>query len=54
MSHSARRSPSDPIAFDNTHAYTIGGATITLAVLISDRASINVLSGSHTISARWC
>jgi hypothetical protein len=39
------------IAFDNANSYTLSGASITLDVLISDRASINVLNGSHTISA---
>ena len=39
------------ISFDNTNSYTLGGSTITLDVLISPNATINVLSGSHTISA---
>jgi hypothetical protein len=39
------------ISFDNTNSYNINGATITFDVLISDRESINVLSGSHTIAS---
>ncbi|MBC8105492.1 MAG: PEP-CTERM sorting domain-containing protein, partial [Anaerolineae bacterium] len=39
------------ITFDNTNAYTIGGAnTVTLDVSAGS-AGINVLNGSHTISA---